>query len=205
VERLPRGEFGNKPRQDQQWNCKNRSDDEAQDQQENPILPRMPARIGDVEIQKAIVSPVRFPENIESVSKDWNSADEKPDRHVGQHANESDAGNAANPGCEGNEKREARRDYIAQARHKSNDTVKAEADSRARDAKRFVKDVLDPVEAVVAQPAPSRCKSIARRIFQRFSRARGPDGSGYSVSLAGRVGKRLGIEYRQGGVPFCAG
>ena len=114
-----------------------RSNSSSGQSQKCPVPPGMAVMGGDGVRQQKVVTAVSLPENVKSIAEDGNRPKQQADGKIGQHAQQGDVRNSANPGCKGNDQGKRTRQRIAQAGYEANDSVDSEANASARDDECF--------------------------------------------------------------------
>ena len=153
-----------KPNRENHWHRKYRCQAKSQTQQEEPVATGVTARLAQMALQKAVISQVGLPGDIERISEKGNGSDKHSDAEVCGHANERYVGDAPDPGGQWNDERKNSGHHVSEDWNETDDTVKPESDRRARDAEGFVEQDLQSMERVVTKEpragVPARLRGV---------------------------------------------
>ena len=137
------------PNHDQNWNRQCRDCSDEHDKEENPVPPCLRPRLFFFSDEEAIVSPVRFPDDVEDITHDRHPTHRCFQENVGDHSSESDGSDAATPRSEYDETRSRGSSNIPDPRYPTDESIKPESDSCSGDAPHIVEERGNVVEVFV--------------------------------------------------------
>jgi hypothetical protein len=132
-------------------------------EEEGPVAPGVAMRLAQMAHHEAVVAAVGLPRDVEQVSEERDGADDDADAEVDRHAEQRDAGDAANPRSEDQHRGGDAGEHIAEAGHEANQAVEPDTNARAGDAEPVVEEVRVEVEILVGKEALEAYAQAARR------------------------------------------
>src|SRR5580692_7771595 len=128
--------------------------------------------------EQFVIAAVSLPGDIKRVAQEGNCADQHRDGNIGRHADERDVGNSAYPGCDGNQQGSEAGEHVAQARHKPDDAIQAEAYGGSWDAEPVIQYVSEQIKIAIVEPAAAFAQQLGGAALRRCRCLRADDASG---------------------------
>ncbi len=152
--------------------------------EKSPVFPGMTSRLAEVALQDQIIAAIRLPSDVEGIAEDRNGSDKNTDADVDCHAQQSDVGNASNPGGDGDDEGEQSGEHVSQTWYEADDAIDTESDPCERDAEGFIEQNFKAMQGLVAkEPCTSRPAAWAHNLALPRRRA--------GRAEMGRIGVRI--------------